>query len=139
MHRILMLLAAVALLALTASGCGDGASTTSAPDEDLTPPAAPINVSASLRDVDVTVAWTRNSEVDFASYRVYRSVNSGEFTVLADCNQARFVDSIEDFGLYEMSYRVTAIDANDNESALSDNVEVIVDNPEPMIASEQDW
>jgi len=81
MHRILMLLAAVALFALTASGCSDSASTTSAPDEDLTPPTAPVNLSVSVKGDLVTVAWRENSELDLASYRAYRAVNTPDMAL----------------------------------------------------------
>ncbi len=134
MHRILMLLALAAIFALTASGCSDSASTTSAPDEDLTPPAAPVNLSVSVKGDQVTVAWRENSEVDLASYRVYRGVNERDLALASDCNQARFVDTLNELGLLTLNYRVTAVDENDNESALSAVVEIVVDTSEPVIA-----
>lgn len=136
MHRILMLLAAVALLALTANGCSDSASTTSAPDEDLTPPTAPVNLSVSVKGDLVTVAWRENSELDLASYRVYRTVNTQDMALASSSDQARYVDTIEQSGLFNLSYRVTAIDESGNESALSAVVEVTVDTSEPIISSE---
>lgn len=136
MHRILMLLAAVALLALTANGCSDSASTTSAPDEDLTPPTAPVNLSVSVKGDLVTVAWRENSELDLANYRVYRTVNTQDMALASTSDQARYVDAIEQEGLFNLSYRVTAIDESGNESALSAIVEVTVDTSEPIISSE---
>lgn len=136
MHRILMLLAAVALLALTANGCSDSASTTSAPDEDLTPPTAPVNLSVSVKGDLVTVAWRENSELDLANYRVYRTVNTQDMALASTSDQARYVDAIEQEGLFNLSYRVSAIDESGNESALSAIVEVTVDTSEPIISSE---
>jgi hypothetical protein len=135
MHRILMLLVMAAFFALTASGCSDDASTTSAPDEDLTPPAAPVNLSVSIKGDQVTVAWRENSEVDLASYRVYRSVNERDLALESESDHARYVDTLDEFGLLTLSYRVTAVDASDNESAQSTVVELVVDNGEPIIAS----
>lgn len=136
MHRILMLLAAVALLALTANGCSDSASTASAPDEDLTPPTAPVNLSVSVKGDLVTVAWRENSELDLASYRVYRTVNTQDMALASTSDQARYVDAIEQSGLFNLSYRVSAIDESGNESALSTVVEVTVDTTEPVISSQ---
>jgi fibronectin type 3 domain-containing protein len=138
MHRILALLTLAALFALTASGCSDSASSSSAPDEDLTPPAAPVNLSLSVKGDQVTVAWSENSEVDLASYRVYRSVNERDLALASDCDHARYVDTIEESGLLALTYRVTAVDANDNESALSAIVEIVVDTAEPIIAEQLD-
>lgn len=136
MHRILMLLAAVALLALTTSGCSDSASTTSAPDEDLTPPTAPVNLSVSVKGDLVTVAWQDNSELDLASYRVYRAVNTQDMALATSSDEARYVDTIEQSGLFNLGYRISAIDESGNESALSAMVEVTVDTSEPFISSE---
>ncbi|MBM4117078.1 hypothetical protein FJ251_04930 [bacterium] len=135
MHRIPMLLAAVALLALTANGCSDSASTSSAPDEDLTPPTAPVNLSISVKDDQVTVAWRENSELDLAGYRVYRTVNEQDMALADTSDHARFVDTIEQSGLFNLAYRISALDESGNESALSIAVEVTVDTGEPIIAS----
>jgi hypothetical protein len=136
MHRILMLLVAAALFALAASGCSDDASTTSAPDEDLTPPAAPVNLSVSIKGDQVTVAWRENSEIDLANYRIYRSINERDLALASASDQARFVDTLDESGLLALSYQVSAVDENDNESALSAVALIVVDLSEPIIASE---
>ena len=132
MHRILMLLALAALLAFAASGCSsDSTTTVSPPNEDLTPPAAPVNLIVSVTGDQVTVAWRENSELDLAGYRIYRGVNNNEMVLTSSCDQPRFVDSLDEFGYFDLAYRVSAVDESDNESALSALVDIIVDNREP--------
>lgn len=135
MHRILMLLVTAALFALAASGCSDSSSVSGSLDEDLTPPAAPVNLSVSVKGDQVTVAWRENSEVDLASYRVYRSVNERDLALETTSDHARYVDTLDESGLLNLSYRISAVDENENESALSTVVEIVVDNGEPIIAS----
>lgn len=137
MHRILMLLALAGLLVFAATGCSSDSTTpVSSGNEDLTPPAAPLNVSVSVKGDQVTVAWTSNSEIDLANYRVYRGVNDGALALESACAQPRYVDTITESGLLDLAYRVSAVDESDNESALSTTVSVVVDMGEPIISDE---
>jgi hypothetical protein len=137
MHRILMLLALAGLLVFAATGCSsDSTSTVSPGNEDLTPPAAPLNLSVSVKGDQVTVAWTGNSEIDLANYRVYRGVNDGAIALASSCDTPRYVDTISDFGLFDLSYRVSAVDESNNESALSTTVSVVVEMTEPNMSDQ---
>ncbi len=135
MHRILMLLTVASLFVLAVSGCSsDSTSTVSPPSEDLTPPAAPVNLSVSYEDGEVTVAWRENSEVDFESYQIYRDQDDDGFVLVSSADNARFVDQIDDEGLFEYFYRVSAVDESGNESAFSLTASVVVDCRLPDIA-----
>lgn len=132
MHRILLLLAVASLFVLAVSGCSsDSKSTVSPPSEDLTPPAAPVNLSVFAEDGQVTVAWRENSELDLSGYNVYRGVGDEDYSLVSSADSARFVDAIEDSGLFEYSYRVSAIDESGNESAFSASASVVIDSREP--------
>jgi hypothetical protein len=137
MHRILMLLALAALLVFAASGCSsDSTTTVSPPNEDLTPPAAPLSLSVSVKGDQVTVAWLENSELDLANYRVYRGVNHSSMSLTSTSDVARFVDTIDESGLFDLAYRVSAVDESNNESPLSTTVSITVDTGEPNMAEE---
>ncbi len=132
MHRILMLLTVASFFVLAVSGCSsDSTSTVSPPSEDLTPPAAPVNLSVSYEDGEVTVAWRENSEVDFESYQIYRGLDGDEYTLVSSADNARFVDSVDDAGLFEYFYRVSAVDDSGNESAYSASASVVFDSRLP--------
>jgi hypothetical protein len=134
MHRILMLLTVASFFVLAVSGCSsDSTSTVSPPSEDLTPPAAPVNLSVSCEDGEVTVAWRENSEIDFASYQIYRGLAGGDYAFVSSADNARFVDQIDDAGLFEFFYRVSAVDDSGNESAYSASASVVFDSRLPDI------
>ncbi len=77
-------------------------------------------------DEEVTLDWDDNTEADLASYNIYRAplhtpyayIQVNTYVVTA----SEFVDATveEDQGYY---YRVTAVDTNGNESALSNRVD----------------
>lgn len=91
---------------------------------DQFPPAVPkgLQAVAGLRSVEL--AWERNTEPDFGSYRVYRATGQGEFSVLVDAVEGiAFSDrQIESGTTYR--YRLTALDKSGNESDPSAPVEV---------------
>ncbi len=134
MHRILLLLAVASLFVFAVSGCSsDSKSTVSPPSEDLTPPAAPVDLSVYVEGDQVTVAWRENSEIDLSGYNVYRGLAGDDYSLVSTADNARFVDQIEDSGLFEFSYRISAVDESGNESAYSASSSCYVDNSEPTI------
>jgi flagellar hook assembly protein FlgD len=85
---------------------------------DLTPPVAPIGLSALVSGGTVTLTWTANTEIDLAGYNVYRTsagirtkVNA---TLIAAAPQPTYPDS----GLADDTYiyDVVAVDTHQNES-----------------------
>lgn len=88
---------------------------------DLTPPAAPVGLTATAGDAEVALDWADSSEGDLAGYRVYQaSAPGGPFTLLTP---GSLLNSLyTDAGLVNGStyfYVVTAVDAAGNESAFS--------------------
>jgi len=130
MHRILTLLALVALASLFVVGCSDNNSKSpSTPDttEDLVPPAAPTSLNVYVKDSKVTLAWMENGELDLASYKVYRSLNGSDYEMTASLDHARYEETLTGQGLYHVTYRVTALDDSGNESSFSQSVEASID------------
>lgn len=95
------------------------------------PPAAPAGVSATdasgAQGPAVGVAWTANTEVDLASYKIYRStVSGGPYALVGQvlAPNTTFADSSADYGT-TYYYKVTAIDTAANESAGSAQVSAV--------------
>ena len=139
MHRILTLLSLVALFALLLSGCSsDSSSTPIVGVEDTTPPVAPINLTAFVKDGVVTLAWVANSEIDLDSYNVYKADYGCDYELQENALTARFVETITEQALSNLHYRISATDISGNESAFSTPIQVIVDNTLPIIEQVSD-
>lgn len=111
MQRILTLLTLVAIFALLLNGCSDSSdspTSTGTTPEDLTPPAAPVSLVVSVDENAVGLAWTENSEVDLDAYRVYRSINTSPYALMATVTQAQFDDTVFAHGIVRVSYVVSA-------------------------------
>lgn len=101
---------------LTDTECGIG-------DPDTTPPAAPTGLAATAGDGIVMLNWNDNGEGDLASYKVYRSTTTGEpYTLVKTIIGASAYDDDGVANGTTYYYVVSAVDASDNESALSDEV-----------------
>lgn len=92
--------------------------------EDRFPPAAPAGLTAVASTASIELAWQRNTEPDFAAYRVYRAPPEGEFQPLGETGHTpsysdRAVESGKPY-----RYAVLAIDTTGNESPLSAPVAV---------------
>lgn len=90
--------------------------------DDTNPPAAPIDLTASAADSQVSLDWADNSESDLAGYNVYRSTTSGsDYTT--NVNDSLVLGStFTDTGLTNGTtyyYVVTAVDTAGNESPYS--------------------
>lgn len=83
---------------------------------DTEPPAAPAGLAISLRDGEITITWSPNSESDLAGYRILhsRSALTG-FTSVATTETPPYRAGFE-HGTY---YRIVAVDRAGNESAPS--------------------
>lgn len=51
---------------------------------DSTAPAAPVNLTTTKSGNSAILDWNDNAETDLDTYKVYRSVNGGAYTLLAD-------------------------------------------------------
>ncbi len=80
---------------------------------DTTPPPAPVGLVARVDGADVGLSWTPSDAPDFATYRVYRDGQR----LAEGLAEPRHTDPGLVPGSYE--YRVTALDADGNESAPS--------------------
>jgi phosphodiesterase/alkaline phosphatase D-like protein len=97
---------------------------TTASSADITAPAAPTGLSANVGDGSTQLMWVANSENDFSSYKIYRSVAGAAVTPIATGVQDTFY---LDDGLtndQDVTYYVTAFDnvSPPNESVSSDTV-----------------
>jgi fibronectin type 3 domain-containing protein len=87
------------------------------------PPAAPLNLAATAADSTVNLAWGINTEVDFASYTIYRSETSGSgYVAIATGITANAYMDLNVFNGTTYRYVVTATDAGANESGVSTEV-----------------
>ncbi len=81
-------------------------------------PAAPMDfVGLGDEEINVVLGWSDNTEYDFVSYNVYRD---GEF--VANVFVSEFSEQLTEPGIFE--YMVTAVDAEDAESAPSEAVRI---------------
>jgi hypothetical protein len=87
---------------------------------DTTPPAPPSSLTAAAGNAQVALDWADNAEPDLAGYHVYRRNADGTWpsTPLASPIASSFTDTGLANGT-SYTYRVTAYDISDNESAAS--------------------
>jgi hypothetical protein len=84
---------------------------------DMTPPAPPANLKLETKDGGVLLAFTPPPEEDVAGYNVYRIVaGKPERANQAPVTEPRFVDARPGANLRYVSYYVTAVDREGNES-----------------------
>jgi hypothetical protein len=87
--------------------------------KDVFPPAVPsgLNVVAGIGTVEL--AWDRDTEPDLRGYRVYRSVDGGEFQRIVDLIDVPAYSDHDIKAGKRYRYAVTAVDQAGNESARS--------------------
>ena len=87
---------------------------------DITPPAAPTGLSATLFGGSATLIWTANTESDLADYTVYRSLTdgSGYSAIATGITTNTYTDSTATLNT-NYYYVVTASDTSGNESDMS--------------------
>jgi hypothetical protein len=90
---------------------------------DTFAPATPRGISTSAALASIELTWQQNTEPDLAGYRIYRSVNGGEFERVAEVSQVpAFSDTkVEQGKIYR--YAVTAFDHAGNEGERSTPVQ----------------
>lgn len=96
-------------------------------EEDVTPPAAPQNLSfdANLSgDGSIYIAWEAPGDNDVATYHIYRAVGTGSFAELTSTTQTSYLDANLDYTV-EYSYKITAKDDSGNESPFSNTVSLM--------------
>ncbi len=93
-------------------------------NKDVFPPAPPTGVAALVHDDAVEVSWSPSLEADLASYRVYRASAGGAPVRLAEvaAPETSYRDASAPRGT-AVSYTVTAVDRDGNESRPSAVVE----------------
>ena len=102
------------------SGLSDAAEITPV---DTFPPAVPEGLSAVPTPQSIELAWTRNTEMDFRGYNVFRSMDNGPFQKIATLIDApTFSDSKLEAGK-KYRYTISAVDLTGNESARTAPVE----------------
>lgn len=98
---------------------------------DTTPPSAPSNLVATVSGTSgIDLSWTASTDnVGVTSYRVHRSTDSVTFVLAGTSTTTGFAD----LGLAAGTtyhYRVTALDAAGNESAVSNTVQATTPAPD---------
>jgi fibronectin type 3 domain-containing protein len=98
------------------------------PGDDITPPAAPTNLSALADGSDISLDWDDSTEPDWGSYAVYRSTTSGSgYTRIASGLTASAYTDTTATGGVTYYYVVTATDTAANESANSAEISATSD------------
>jgi hypothetical protein len=87
--------------------------------KDIFPPAAPLGLTVVAGIGTIELAWDRNTEPDLRGYRVYRSVDGGEFQRVSDLVEVPAYSDHDIQAGKRYRYAITAIDQVGNESARS--------------------
>jgi len=87
--------------------------------KDIFPPAVPSGLTVVAGIGTIELAWDRNTESDLRGYRVYRSVDSGDFQRIADLVEVPAYSDHDIQAGKRYRYAVTGVDQVGNESARS--------------------
>ena len=100
-------------------------------EDDVTAPAAPTNLSYDINesgDGQIYLTWVAPDDNDVATYSIYRDANSsGSFSLVNTISETFYLDSDLDYSI-TYTYKVTATDNDDNESAYSNSVSLAPSN-----------
>ncbi len=116
-------------------GAGAWSNEVSATIEDLYPDASTLSAPDPAGETTIGLSWSRNSDLDFAEYRLHRSENAGVgegstlVTTITDAERTRWTDS----GLRENTdyyYRLFVRDRG-GQSSPSNEILVTTDNADP--------
>ncbi len=141
----LSLILAIIVCATMVSNCSDTPFSTNAPDriqpvvfpEDTLDPnhhgiAPPIDLKLESRGSEVDICWcvyrpvswgTANSDCPYA-FRIYRSLNDGDFDFVGVVYCTGYCENLEGVEFERMSWYVTSISLQGQESAPSDVVSI---------------
>ncbi len=90
---------------------------------DTIPPAVPQGFQAFGYEKNIDLDWFNNTESDLAGYKIYRWNGNGfVYFVTVPSKNSFLVLNIDQLGK-SYSFKISAYDAHNNESALSDSVE----------------
>jgi hypothetical protein len=114
--------------ALQKTGSGEveselSAETTVTPDDKF-PPAVPKGLNAIASAENIELVWDRNTESDFAGYRLYRASGEAKLEKIADIPDAPSYSDRKLESGKPYRYAVSAVDRLGNESKLSEPVEI---------------
>ena len=104
------------------------------------PPRAPVNFSATLDSIYITLTWNKNTEADFSNYNIYRDTIGGfiidSSTLVASIKDTFYIQAIPP-GIENFYFRVTAVDNQANESEPSEelHLEIVSVKDRPKIFS----
>jgi hypothetical protein len=90
-------------------------------------PKAPINLTAFVDSIYITLKWNRNTEPDTSYYKVYRDTVSNftiDSTKLISSSPDTFYIQINPHNVSKYVYKVTCVDKQGNESEPSDEIVV---------------
>jgi hypothetical protein len=91
---------------------------------DTFAPAVPKGLNAVAAGEKIELVWDRNTEPDLAGYRLYRALGDGKLERIADIQDApSYSDGKVESGK-RYRYAVSSVDRLNNESNLSDPVEI---------------
>ncbi len=86
---------------------------------DTNPPSSPTNLIATETTNQVNLDWDDNTDSDFNTYKIYRAINGGAYSLLAEnINVSNYLDTTTATG-NEYSYYVVADDRSYNVSTSS--------------------
>ncbi|MEP0814809.1 MAG: PKD domain-containing protein [bacterium] len=105
---------------------------------DSTPPAPPANLSVTQpNQTTIRLEWDDNAEPDLAGYNVYRSDSPGDpspeklnTAAIVTASTFDVTDGVTP-GLH-WYFRVTSVDASDNESGFSNEADIVVQDVPPI-------
>lgn len=92
--------------------------------DDLTPPAVPAGLRATVDGAEITLDWNAVADDDLSGYFVYRyhsRINQEPLDALTFSETRGFIEEID--------YRVSSVDENGNESHLSEPVRARIHRP----------
>jgi hypothetical protein len=123
---------ALALVAI--AGCSDNSNPLGEGTLDTVPPAVPANVELQAHrggNPSLEILWTPNAEADLAGYVVQRSLDEGDTWV--DATAVITTNEFVDTYYSKASYRVSAVDLSENQSAFSSTVSYLAANGTPKL------
>lgn len=101
------------------------------PEEDITAPGAPTNLSFDINlsgDGQIYLSWEAPADKDVANYAIYRDAdNSGLFIHINTVPETSYLDSDLDYSI-TYTYKVSALDEDGNESDYSNTVSLAPSN-----------
>lgn len=81
------------------------------------PPASPAGLQISATETEIALSWNAGSERDIAGYNIYKGEQPRSLTPVGSSTGTSFTDP--DTDLRPTYYAISAVDAEDNESALT--------------------